>query len=667
MKDAKHNVDKNITAALIEESAEELYDNAPCGYLSTLPNGLIIKANSTFLNWIGYERQEVLSEKKLQNFFAIGGKIFYETHHAPLLKMQGFVNELNYELLQKKGGGLPVLINAVQVKDKAGVPVLIRVTVFNITDRKKYELELLHAKKKAEEAVKVKAAFLSTVSHEFRTPMNAIIGIANLLQRTELSPQQAQYIEVLKFSSENLLDLINDILDFSKIESGKISLEEKYFNINHLLHSIVHGLHFKAEEKGLQLYLHLDDEMPPYVFGDPVKLGQVITNLLGNALKFTEQGTVSLHLQLLEQQGQIVRFLLMVKDTGIGISADKQEKIFEEFAQASPEIGLKYGGSGLGLAISQRLLHLFGSKLNVKSKAGVGSEFYFNLELPFGREEAADIPIERSVAEGNRTVRGVRLLLAEDNAINVMVVTEYLDEWGVLYDVATDGAQAVEQVEQNTYDLVLMDLQMPVLDGYRASLAIRSLKNKDCSNIPIIAFTASARFDYKDRIVEAGITDLLSKPFRPEDLFNVIVRYGAPSPAVSGGTHQAAVFNNLYSPEQAPENHKPIISLQQYLHITKGNSATLEKLLQLTIQHFQDYKKNYTEAMLGRDAGKMAEITHKIKMTIKLLEAEELEHAIQICRSIVLTADTRQLRQAILHLEKSFDQAIAVLKKHHQK
>ncbi len=660
----KNHGDKYIAAALIEESAEDLYENAPCGYLSTLPNGLIIKINTTFLQWIGFERHEVLFEKKLQDFFTIGGKIFYETHHAPLLKMQGFVNELNYELLQKKGNTLPVLLNAVLVKDNAGAPLLNRATVFNITDRKKYEMELLHAKKKAEEATKVKAAFLSTVSHEFRTPMNAIIGIANLLQRTPLTPQQEQYIDVLKFSSENLLNLINDILDFSKIESGKIVLEEKHFNIKYLLHSILLGLHYKAEEKGLQLELKIDEKMPPYLYGDAVKLGQVVTNLLANAIKFTAQGTVSLQLQMLEQNNQIARFLVQVKDTGIGISEDKQEEIFEEFAQASPEINLKYGGTGLGLAICQRLLQLFGSKLSVKSRVGAGSEFFFTLELAVGKEETAEKSIESFVPAANTSVKGVRLLLAEDNAINVMVVSEYLNEWGVLYDVASDGEQAVALAEKNTYDLVLMDLQMPVMDGYRASAAIRSLKNKDYRQLPIIAFTASAKYDFKGRIEESGITDLLTKPFRPEALYAAIVRYGVSKPAaaeVARESSKAAATHPALESNTSSECR--VISLQQYRKVTRTNSDSFKKLIQLTVDHFQNYKASFTEALLNRDAVKLGELAHKIKMTLQLLEAKELEQAISISRSVLFIADKNRLRQLNNHLVESFDRAIMELNK----
>lgn len=663
MNQNRQNIDSHIPSALIEESVEDLYENAPCGYLSTLPNGLIVKINSTLLKWLGYERQEVLQRKKLQEFFSIGGKIFYESHHAPLLKMQGFVNELNYDLLTQKGGVLPVLLNTVQLKDAAGLPLLNRITVFNITDRKKYELELLHAKKKAEEASRAKAAFLSTVSHEFRTPMNAIIGIAGLLNKTSLSEQQSHYVNMLKVSSENLLNLINDILDFSKIESGHITLEERHFDLKLLLNSILSGFEYKAEEKGLQLEIALDPEMPRIVYGDAVKLGQVITNLLGNAIKFTEKGVVRLQTQVLEQTGTTAKLLLKVSDTGIGISKDMHGRIFEEFTQASPEINLKYGGTGLGLSICQRLLQLFGSTLTLSSQPGVGSEFSFTLELPLGLEEAVERLQAELLPTNSHSLQGVRLLLAEDNEVNVMVVTEYLNEWGVQYDVASDGQQAVHFVEQNKYDLVLMDLQMPILDGYQATSAIRALKGEQYKQLPIIAFTASARFDYKQRVVEAGITDLLGKPFRPEGLYKLIAHYT---------NSRVSQWQESDISEKAPITEeikkgaadKDPVSLRQYKQITRDNQKSLKKLLLLTIQHFQVYKEEFADAILSRDSSKMSDLAHKIKLILHLLEASQLSECVDSSRLLLSTSTQEQLEQTNHRIQEAFDRAINALEKY---
>ncbi|EMR03260.1 PAS domain-containing hybrid sensor histidine kinase/response regulator [Cesiribacter andamanensis] len=666
MKLNREDIDSQLSAALIQESAEDLYERAPCGYLSTLPNGLIVKINSTLLGWLGWERQEVLYEKKLQDFFAIGGRIFYETHHAPLLKMQGFVNELTYDLQLRQGGVLPVLLNSIQLKDTEGAPLLNRITVFNITDRRKYERELLQAKKKAEEAAKVKAAFLSTVSHEFRTPMNAIIGIADLLHKTPLSQKQAHFVEVLKFSSENLLNLINDILDFSKIESGRMVLEERHFNLPLLLHSILSGFQYKADEKGLQLGISLDPQLPRFVYGDSVKLGQVLTNLLGNAIKFTERGWVRLQVQVLEQTAAMARLQVQVSDSGIGIPKEQHERIFEEFTQASPEINVKYGGTGLGLPICQRLLQLFGSKLSLRSQPGEGAAFFFTLELPIGLAEAATrLQAEQGADPAQAStpsLQQVRLLLAEDNEINVLVVSEYLDEWGVQYDVVADGQQAVALATQKEYDLVLMDLQMPVMDGYQAAAAIRALPGGRYARLPIIAFTASAKFDYKQRIVEAGITELLGKPFRPEELHRLIAHYAVLKP-IAQQPPATEPQPSAAAPQDEPADGGAI-SLRQYKQITRDNQESLIKLILLTITHFEDYKKGFAEAILTRDTDKIAALAHKIKMTLQMLEADQLAEHIRSSRALLATAAERELHRANRRIQEALDCAIVELKMH---
>jgi signal transduction histidine kinase/CheY-like chemotaxis protein len=667
----KEDIDERIAAALMDERAEDLYEYAPCGYLSTLPNGLIVKINATMLQWMGLERQEVLLKKRLQDLLSIGGKMFYETHHAPLMQMQGFVNELSYDLTPRAGGILPVLINSVQIKDNAGMPLLNRITVFNITDRRKYELELLNAKKKAEEAARAKASFLSTVSHEFRTPMNAIIGIADLLQKTNLSDQQAHYVDILKFSSENLLNLINDILDFSKIEAGKIKLEEGPFDLRLLLQNTLGSLSFKAQEKGLALSLSFEEAVPGFVYGDAGKLGQVLTNLLGNALKFTEQGEVRLQVKPLAQGGEMAELEFRVMDTGIGIAPDQHQRIFEEFTQGSQEITTKYGGTGLGLSISQRLLKLFGSRLFLKSQPGQGSEFYFSLQLPLVPRETAKLEAAEPLPARAGSLQGLRLLLAEDNAINVMVVAEYLTEWGVAYDVASNGKEALALVQQQTYDLVLMDLQMPLLDGYEAATAIRSLEGERYQSLPIVAFTASARADYQERILKAGITDMIGKPFRQKDLYALLVRYGPATvlgePAATAKGEAVAAPQPPASEDRGVETDGASISLQQYRQITRSNRQSLQKLILLTIKHFQEYKSSFDAALLSRDTNQMGELAHKIKLTLHVLEAEQISEAISSSRDLLLTATSQELRNASSQIRQALDCAIVELKMHLQK
>ena len=284
-------------SALFEESAEDLYENAPCGYLSTLPGGTIIRVNQTFLSWTGFRREDLVDRKRFHELLTAGGRIFHETHYAPLLRMQGAVREIALDVVCADGRRLPVLVNSVLRSDDAGQPLLIRTTIFNATDRKEYERELLREKQRAEQAAQAESDFLAMISHDIRTPLNAIMGVAHLLGMTELTVQQKKLVRILGSSSESLLHLVNQILDLSKIESGKMVLEERAVDLRQLVQEIADNFQLKAHDKGLALLIHVDERVPRGVVGDPVKLGQVLTNLVGNALKFTSRGSVTVALE----------------------------------------------------------------------------------------------------------------------------------------------------------------------------------------------------------------------------------------------------------------------------------------------------------------------------------------------------------------------------------
>ena len=510
----------------ILESAEELYENAPCGYLSFLPDGVIVKINKTLLNWLGYQRKEVLKIKKFSDFLSIGGKIFYETHFAPLLKLQAFANEINFELLTKAKEPLPVLVNTIQVRDENGQPLINRATLFNITDRKKYERELLLARKKAEEATKVKAEFISTISHEIRTPMNAIIGITDILFKTQPTPEQLEYLNILKFSSERLLNLINDVLDLSKIEAGRARLNPHVFNLRELVNSILHSFNVQAEEKGISLQVNIAEQVPAFVLADEVKIGQVLTNLLGNAVKFTNEGFVQLTVSVLGSGKDAVVLNFRVSDTGIGIPEDKLSVIFEEFSQASTDTEQEFGGTGLGLTITKRILNLFKSKIDVQSEPGRGTTFSFDLKLKIAQEPTKLNSINQAGANFGASLKGVKLLLVEDNNINIKVTEQYLKAWEVDFEVARNGLQAISKINQTDFDLILMDLQMPVMDGYAATKWIRKLPEPKYQKLPIIALSASAKLDLVQKMKDCGLTDFVNKPFKPEELHDKIALYG---------------------------------------------------------------------------------------------------------------------------------------------
>jgi signal transduction histidine kinase/CheY-like chemotaxis protein/ligand-binding sensor domain-containing protein len=384
-------------------------------------------------------------------------------------------------------------------------------------------IELEQAKNYAEEAAKAKAQFLSIMSHEIRTPMNAVIGITHLLMRNDPRQEQLEDLKILKFSAENLLGLINDVLDLNKIEAGKLAIENIEFNLRNLVTGVCSSLHYKASEKGINLDLVYDEKMPLYVFSDPLRLSQILNNLVSNAIKFTEEGQVDISITLLSRSDTNLNIRFSVKDTGVGIPKEMHEKIFDAFTQASSETSRKYGGTGLGLAITNRLVEMLGSEIRLISEQGRGSEFYFDIELAEGKSRRIE---EKSLVESGNTpsFSGQKILLVEDNRINELIARKMLEEWNLKVDTAYNGAEAIKLTADNKYHLILMDLQMPGMDGYETTSAIRLQKPENIA-IPIIALTASTRSEVHDKVVSSGMTDYVLKPFDPEVLFKKLITY----------------------------------------------------------------------------------------------------------------------------------------------
>jgi PAS domain S-box-containing protein len=362
------------------ETAEDLYENAPCGYMSTSHGGLIVRANRTFFLWTGYSPDQVLGRRRFADLLPPSGRIYYETHYAPLLMMQGKVREIALELTCADQSRLPVLINATLARDAQGRPQLIRITVFNATARREYEQELLRERRRAEQATEEKARFIAMVSHEIRSPLSAIVAVRQMLEKTELSPRQQQLVRMLKSSSEGLLELVNNVLDLGRFERGHELLELHEFDLRVLVEASFEAMRARAELKGIALEQSISGEVPQCVVGDALKINQVLTNLLSNALKFTEHGTVRLSVHCEPTGAESVAITFSVSDTGMGIASDRLSNIFEEYAQEA-HVRSRYGGTGLGLAISRGLVELHGGELSVQSELGRGSTFRFTLHL----------------------------------------------------------------------------------------------------------------------------------------------------------------------------------------------------------------------------------------------------------------------------------------------
>lgn len=393
------------------------------------------------------------------------------------------------------------------------------VTELSITHRLLYE-----AKQEALQAAQSKTDFLSTMSHEIRTPMNAVIGLTNLLLADNPRDDQREHLETIKFSGDNLLHIINDILDYNKIESGNLSLEHIDYDLRNMIDKLTRVLKNKAESKGIYLKTELDEKMSGWIKGDQVRLNQVLTNLIGNGIKFTKEGGVTLRIRVVDDSiegRQTLRFEVI--DTGIGIPRDKQAAVFERFTQADTNTTRNFGGTGLGLAICKKLTEAFESKLKLESEPGKGSNFYFDMDVeisvsPEALESASDpTHIEKDL-------RGGLILLAEDNEINVLVIGEYLKQWNARFDVAENGKIAIEKAKEQQYELVLMDLQMPEMDGYEATKGIRALSDPVKANIPIYALTADAMVEIKERVMESGMNGIFHKPFDPESVYRTLYR-----------------------------------------------------------------------------------------------------------------------------------------------
>ncbi len=398
--------------------------------------------------------------------------------------------------------------------------------LMDVTAERTHSQELTAAKEKAEEGSQAKAEFLSVMSHEIRTPMNAIIGLTHMLLDDNPRPEQVENLSTLKFSAENLLSLINDILDFNKIEAGRIELEQVDFDLFHLLDSISRTASYAAREKGLEIREKIDRQVPRRVLGDPTRLAQILSNLLSNAVKFTHQGLVELCVRRLDATPDPAWATLefRVTDTGIGIAEDKLDRIFEYFTQADESITRSYGGTGLGLAITKALVELFGSEIRVQSDLGSGSSFHFTLRLACHQTQSPKTPFLLPVNEQVK-LDGRRILLVEDNPVNVMVAEKLLRKWGAEVDTAENGFEAVEAVIARSYDLVLMDIQMPLKDGYAATREIRALGGGQYQRLPIIALSAATTENVQREAVRAGMDGFLTKPINPGELKAKILRY----------------------------------------------------------------------------------------------------------------------------------------------
>lgn len=393
--------------------------------------------------------------------------------------------------------------------------------ITDITQRKQVEQEMINAREQALKLSMAKEMFLSVMSHEIRTPLNAVIGMTHLLLDNEPKPSQIDDLNILKFSGENLLHIINDVLDFTKLDIGKMELENVSFSLKTLANDIVNSLQVNVKKNNNELTLLFDRQIPELISGDKNRLYQILMNLLGNAIKFTDKGLVQLKINLVSENWEKAVVNFVIEDNGIGIPKDKQHYIFETFTQAKTDVSRKYGGSGLGLAITKQLLGMHNADITVDSVEGEGTTFSFEITFMKAAEAAGGQILGPEIP----AFTGKRVLVVDDNDINVLISTRMLSKWGLSIDSASDGYEAIEKVKTNSYDLVFMDIKMGGMNGFEATAVIRGLEGEYYQNIPIIALTASTLKNDHFKFKACGMNGHILKPFNPEQmktlLFNI--------------------------------------------------------------------------------------------------------------------------------------------------
>lgn len=606
----------------------EKTDNA---ILITDKEGRIEWANDGFSRISGYSLEEAIG-KTIASFLQ-GPETNIETVgniSNLMMQEQSFRAELlNYS---KTGKKYWIELSIQPIYDDEENLINFIAVESDITERKKKEVELNTAKEKAEEAGRVKQEFLSVVSHEIRTPLIGIIGMSNLLQKTQLTPQQSDYLNTIQVSTENLSLIINSILDFSKIESGKLSIQAIPFDLKKILQNLVNSNEFKAEEKGLGLFLKIDSKIKESLIGDGIRLGQVLLNLVSNAIKFTIQGKIEIEVRLVSKMNKALVLEFSVADTGKGIPLEMQKVIFDSFTQEDSSFGRKYGGTGLGLSISQKLVSLMGGELRLESKENIGTKVSFVLGFPVNQE--TNVETESQKVSENLLI-GKKILVVEDNTMNQFFAQKLLEGWGVMVDIAHNGRKGVEMFKAKHYDGILMDLQMPEMDGIQATRLIR----KENQHIPIIALTALVVEEDIENFKAVGMNDFITKPFEAEvlrkKLNEHILFYEKYS--ISGFKPTITEDNNLYNNSL----------LKQMM---KGNQVQVKQMEILFTEQAEEIAHKMDVYLAQEKWTEIGLLAHKIKASIDMMQINSLKQPIRTLEGLGKKNLEKQKAEELINL-----------------
>jgi PAS domain S-box-containing protein len=519
--------------SLVQHAAEitDLYDRAPCGYHSLTGDGIVVAVNETELGMLGYSREEFVGHH-IHDFMTAESRALFH-RRFPEFKRTGEVRDLDFDFVRKDGTVLPVLVSGYLLRGRDGSFLASRATMVDNSEGKaralqiaEMQTELARRAEAAELATQAKSDFLANMSHEIRTPMNAIIGLTELASRSAIEDAQKEQLRKVKFAARHLLQILNDILDLSKIEAGKLQISERKFLLKDLFNDAMTLIADKAEAKGLMLRHEIDPALEDALAGDALRIAQILINFASNAVKFTEHGSIAFRARLIREDAQGLVMHCEVADTGIGIETASLDRLFDAFEQADSSTARRFGGTGLGLAISRRLAALMGGEAGAQSTLGAGSTFWFTVRIRRGADLNPTLPLAQG---GNAAAEEIlrdrfgaaRILLTEDNMINQEVALGLLAVTQLQVDVAGSGEEAIAMASTVQYDLILMDVQMPGMDGLEATRILRSLPAY--ANTPILAMTAAAFQEDRARCIEAGMNDHVSKPVMPDALFRTLL------------------------------------------------------------------------------------------------------------------------------------------------
>ncbi len=570
-------------------------------------HGNIHYHNSSVKGTLGY-RSNFLSGKNIFDFVPAASvdqlkRKFRQSEkraYTEKVEIQFLCKDRSYKFLE---------FNAINLKHKAGLNGFI-LDCRDVTQRKRDAEELVRLQKAKEQ-------FLANISHEIRTPINGIAGMAGLLSQESSPEERGTYLNAIKHSAENLKVIINDILDLAAIESGKLRFEKIPFNLHDLVSSVVGMFAYQAKEKKLQLEYKIQPSLNRVLLGDPVRLNQILINLISNAVKFTHSGHIHILCSAEEKKktGCVVK--IQVIDTGVGVPSDKVDTIFESFSQADASVTRKYGGSGLGLTIVKQLVGLQHGTIEVKSEEHKGSNFIVRISYAFGKSEhleKADMP-QATGAIASRELDGTRVLLVEDNDINRLYAKSILQQWHCAVDVAENGLVAIEKVKYNSYDVVLMDVQMPVMDGYEATRAIRLLDART-RQVPIVALTANATKADIERCLASGMNDYLPKPFTPDDLYRKIFKDLAFKAQKNGVAKKVATTT------------KASFDLGYLRSVSDNNQEFLQEMVQTFVQTIPPVLKEMGDSLEEKNWSRLARLAHQIKPSFSLMGIDALRKTV---------------------------------------